>query len=155
MGKSEHVEDEAEPFVVTSPTPPDAAAGVALALGGVRAGSELPPEAAEFLREQTRLARLQSEHLHEQRVLQVRHLEHQEKHLRLRYFGDRLKIGLQLLGIVVGVAVVGFLGAMAWNAHQDHGVAIEAFSVPPDLAQKGLTGQVVASELLDRLSELE
>src|SRR6185437_7766083 len=41
------------------------------------------------------------------------------------------------------------------QAHADHGLAIEAFSVPPDLAQRGLTGQVVASEVLDRLAGLQ
>ncbi len=132
-----------------------AAAAVALALGRTGRDKDLNAKAAAYLEEQTRLARLQSEHLHEQRVLQVRHLEHQERHLRLRYFGDRLRIGLQLLGILSGLAVVSFLAALAWNAHEDHGVAIEAFSVPPDLAQRGLTGQVVASQVLDRLSELQ
>src|SRR5689334_25433394 len=34
------------------------------------------------------------------------------------------------------------------------GLVIESFSVPPDLAERGLTGQVVAGELLDRLTEL-
>jgi tetratricopeptide (TPR) repeat protein len=51
--------------------------------------------------------------------------------------------------------VVIAIGAMAWQAHLDHGVTIEAFSVPPDLAQRGLTGQVAASQLLDRLAELQ
>ena len=129
------------------------AAAPALALGG--RGDKLPPESAAYLKAQTELARLQMEHLHEQRTLQVEHLKQQERHLRLRYFGDRLRIGLQILGILAGLAVAAFLGAMAWNAHEDHGVAIEAFSVPPDLVQRGLTGQVVASQLLDRLAALQ
>jgi tetratricopeptide (TPR) repeat protein len=95
------------------------------------------------------------EHLHEQRSLQVRYLEHQEKHLKLRYFGDRLRIGLQLLTMLVGLAVVAVLGSMAWQAHEDHGVTIAAFTVPPDLAARGLTGQVMASKLLDRLSQMQ
>jgi tetratricopeptide (TPR) repeat protein len=127
------------------------AAALALALKGGKADERLD----EFLAEQTRFLRLQSEHLHEQRALQVRYLEHQEKHLKLRYFGDRLRIALQLLGVVAGLAVVAFLAAMAWNAHRDRGVSIAAFSVPPDLAQRGLTGQVVASQLLDRLAGLQ
>jgi tetratricopeptide (TPR) repeat protein len=145
--------NDSEPLVVP-PTEPSAAA-VALALGASRRGAKLPPEAAEFLLKQSRMLDLQMEHLHEQRALQVRHLEHQEKHLKLRYFGDRLRIALQLLGVLAGLAVVAFLGAMAWNAHEDHGVAIAAFSVPPDLAQRGLTGQVAASQLLDRLAALQ
>jgi tetratricopeptide (TPR) repeat protein len=145
--------NDTEPSVVP-PAEPNAAA-VALALGRVGKDKTLNAKAAEFLDEQTRFLRLQSEHLHEQRALQVEHLKHQEKHLRLRYFGDRLRIILQLLGVVAGLAVIVFIAALAWNAHDDHGVAIEAFSVPPDLAQRGLTGQVAASQLLDRLAQLQ
>ena len=133
---------------------PDATA-VALALGKVGRDKSFTAEAAGFLRDQRRMLSLQMEHLHEQRALQVEHLKQQEKHLRLRYFGDRLRIGLQLLGIVFGAAVAIALGAMAWNAHEDHGVSIEAFAVPPDLAQRGITGQVIASQLLDKLALLQ
>jgi tetratricopeptide (TPR) repeat protein len=148
-GAEAAVELEAQ---AASQVPEPAAAAVAMTLG---TGGKLAPESAAYLEAQTQLARLQMEHLHEQRSLQIDHLKQQEKHLRLRFFGDRLRIGLQILGIVAGMAVVGFLAAMAWNAHEDHGVAIEAFSVPPDLAQRGLTGQVVASQLLDRLADLQ
>ena len=97
-----------------------------------------------FLLEQTELTRRQMEHLHEQK-----------RHLRLRYFGDRLRIGLQLLGIVFGLAIAAALSAMVWQAHEDHGLVVEAFSVPPDLAQRGLTGQVLATRLLDRLAQMQ
>ena len=133
---------------------PDATA-MALALGKAGRDKSFAVEAAGFLRDQRRMLALQMEHLHEQRALQVEHLKQQEKHLRLRYFGDRLRIGLQLLGIFAGLAVVVFMSALAWNAHEDHGVAIEAFSAPPDLVQRGLTGQVIASQLLDRLASLQ
>jgi tetratricopeptide (TPR) repeat protein len=124
--------------------PSGAGAAIAMALGRLRPGAKLAPEAAAYLKEQTRLARLQAEHLKEQ-----------EKHQRLRYFGDRLRIGLQLLGIGFGLAIAVVIAAAAWNAHEDHGVAIDAFSVPPDLASRGLTGQVAASQLLDRLAEMQ
>ena len=145
--------NDPEPSV--SLTADTSGAAVALALGRIGKDKGLNADAAEFLRKQSLMLDVQMEHLHEQRALQVRHLEHQEKHLRLRYFGDRLRIGLQLLGIIAGLAVVAFLGALAWSAYEDHGVTIEAFSVPPDLAQRGLTGQVAANQLLDRLAELQ
>jgi tetratricopeptide (TPR) repeat protein len=136
----------------------DSPAAVAIALGraaGSLGAKEVDAEVVSFLRKQSRLIDLQTEHLHEQRELQVRYLGHQEKHLRLRYFGDRLRVGLQLLTILIGLAVVIILGSMAWQAHQDHGVVIEAFTVPPDLAARGLTGQVMASKVLDRLSQMQ
>ena len=149
---------EEEPSEAVAPTGAAASeaspAALALALAR-RRGGKTDARLDDFLEKQTRMLELQMEHLHEQRSLQVEHLKQQEKHLRLRYFGDRLRIGLQILGILAGVAIVAFLGAMAWNAHEDHGVAIEAFSVPPDLAQRGLTGQVVASQLLDKLASLQ
>jgi tetratricopeptide (TPR) repeat protein len=124
------------------------AAGVALALGRSRPGSKLPPEAAEFLTRQSRLVDLQMEHLHEQRELVL-------SRLRWGRFSDRVKAALQVMTALVGLAVVLVVGGMAWRAHEDHGVRIEAFSVPPELAQKGLTGQVVASQLLDKLAGLQ
>ena len=72
-----------------------------------------------------------------------------------KYFGDRLRIGLQLLAIAVGLALVIGAGALIWQAHESDGVVIEAFSAPPDLAAKGLTGQVLASQLQDRLNRLQ
>ena len=152
-GESEPIE-EAPPGAGTPVTPDTSSAALALALAKRRSG-RTDARLDDFLDKQTRMLELQMEHLHEQRALQVEHLKQQEKHLRLRYFADRLRIGLQLLGIVFGVAVAVALGAMAWNAHEDHGVSIEAFAVPPDLAQRGLTGQVVASQLLDKLAVLQ
>jgi tetratricopeptide (TPR) repeat protein len=127
--------------------PPSTEPAVALALSRPR-GARRDEKLDAYLEEQTRFLRLQSEHLHDQRA-------QQEKHFRLRYFGDRLRIGLQLLAIGFGMILAVVIAAAVWQAHQDHGVTIEAFSVPPELAQRGLTGQVVASQLLDRLSELQ
>ena len=58
---------------------------------------------------------------------------------------------LKALTGLAGLVVAGSLGAMAWSASQAKGLVIEAFSVPPDLAARGITGQVVASRLLDKL----
>jgi hypothetical protein len=120
------------------------AAAVATALGE----KNLSPEAADFLRKQSRLLDLQMEGLAEDRRLQHRHLA-------LRYFGDRLRIGLQLIAIAFGlITLIGF-GALVWQAHEDHGLIVEAFSVPPDLTQQGLTGQVVAARVLDKLQAMQ
>jgi tetratricopeptide (TPR) repeat protein len=124
------------------------AAGVAMALGKVRPGSKLPSEAAEFLKEQTDLIRIQKEHLHEQRQVIL-------SRLRLGRWKDRVTLGLQALTALVGLAIAAAVVILAWQAHEDHGVTIEAFTVPPDLAQRGLTGQVVASRLLGRLADLQ
>jgi len=128
--------------------PDTSAAAVAVALSGANVATGLPPEAAAFLKEQTDLVRLQKENLDADRALQHRHLA-------LRFFGDRLRIGLQLLAIAVGLFVVVGLGAMLWQAHEDHSLVVEAFSVPPDMAKDGLTGQVVAARVLDKLKAMQ
>ena len=123
-------------------------AAITLALGKTRPGAKLPPEAAAFLQRQSRLVDLQTAHLQEQRQLLL-------SRLRWGRFSDRAKAALQVMTAAVGLAVVIGVTAMAWEAHEDHGLVIEAFSVPPDLAKDGLTGQVVAARFLDRLQAMQ
>ena len=124
------------------------ATALGVALGRSARSSAVNEKTGAFLDEQTRLARLQIENLEGDRALQ-------HQHLALRFFGDRLRIGLQLLAIFVGVVVVAALGALVWQAHQDRGLVIEAFSVPPSMADDGLTGQVVAMRFLDKLKAMQ
>lgn len=124
-------------------------AAVSLALGRTSKGAKvLDAKAAAFLDEQTTLIRLQTEHLHEQRELQT-------SRLRWGRFSDRMKAGLQVMTAFIGLTVVAAIAVMAWQAHEDHGLTIAAFSVPPDQQARGLTGQVVAARVLDRLAELQ
>ena len=44
---------------------------------------------------------------------------------------------------------------MVWQAAHSQGLLVEPFSVPPDLAQRGLTGEVVATRVLDRLTAMQ
>jgi tetratricopeptide (TPR) repeat protein len=124
---------------------PGAGAGpvaVALALGG--ADRE---EANAFLRKQARLADLQAKELaHE---LELRHWS-----MLVRHLSGLLKLTLEVGLAVAAIALASFLGAALWNAAHADGLVIESFSVPPDLAERGLTGQVIAGELLDRLTEI-
>ena len=135
-----------EPETGLGPVSPSAAMAIGVRKG--RAGGKADAVFDSFLRDQQRLINLQTEHLHEQRELIL-------SRLRWGRFSDRLKALLQVLTVLVGVAFTGAVAVMAWQAHEDHGVSIAAFSVPPDFAQRGLTGQVIASEVLDRLSDLQ
>ena len=143
-------EHREEPEAATEQTLDQASpAAVALALGRTsKGGKALDADASAFLRKQTRLIDLQTEHLYEQRELQT-------SRLRWGRFSDRMKAMLQVMTAGVGLAVVAVIAVLAWQAHEDHGLTIAAFSVPPDLAGRGLTGQVVAARVLDRLSELQ
>src|SRR5665213_437255 len=114
-------------------------AAIALALASASRN-----KADRFLEEQIALIGLQKHHLHEQ-----------FKNLRLIIWEKRMGVFLRVATAVVGVAVAALLGAAVWDAAHDDGLVIEAFSVPPDLAARGLTGQVVAGELLGNLAELQ
>ena len=46
------------------------------------------------------------------------------------------------------------LGAAAWNAAQADGMVVDAFSVPPQSAQAGITGEVVADDLTARIGAI-
>jgi tetratricopeptide (TPR) repeat protein len=122
--------------------------GVALALGRVSKSKAVDAEAIAFLGEQRRLIGLQAEHLHEQRALQL-------EHLKVRRWKDRLSLALQALGIVAGVGVAAGLAWMVIGAANDHGLVVRPFQTPPDMAQQGVNGQVLAARVLDRLVELD
>jgi len=101
-----------------------------------------------FLEERIRALRHEVDKLIEQRPLLL-------AALRYQHVGDLMRIALQGMIAVVGLVVVFGLFAAMWSAAHDESLVIEAFSVPPDLAQRGLTGQVVASQLLDKLANLQ
>jgi tetratricopeptide (TPR) repeat protein len=117
---------------------------LAAALDEARANPDLSPPVRALFEAQARLVDDQRHHLAEQ--LRV---------VRLDKWSKRLKLLLQAISILIGAAVLAGLGALVWTAHAERGVRIEAFSVPPDLAARGITGKVVASKLLDDLADMQ
>ncbi|MEJ0028185.1 MAG: hypothetical protein WDN01_19325 [Rhizomicrobium sp.] len=101
-----------------------------------------------FLAEQTELTRLQIER------------EHKEERLRnwsqfVDYASAVLKLAFEFVVALIVIVIGAAVGAALWTAAHDKGLVIEAFSVPPDLADRGLTGEVVAGKVLDRLTALQ
>ena len=142
--RSEEPEIEVEDGV----GPINPAAAMALGLRKARAGAKADPKLDAFLDEQTRLVRLQTEHLHEQRELQL-------AHLRVRRWKDRMSLALSGLAVAAGAAVLVGLGVTAWQAHEDESLVVEPFATPPALAQLGLSGAALGAEMMDRLSAIE
>ncbi len=62
-----------------------------------------------------------------------------------------LRFAIGLVGLIIAVGLVWVL----LTARSDHGLVIEAFSVPPDLAQRGLTGETLAGNLSDRIADID
>ena len=117
----------------------------AVALG---AHGTLDPRAAAYLEKQGRLADLQSQSLIDQNAFEL-------SHLRWRRFGDQMSGALQMMLALIGLLIVIGLGTAIWYAANDNGLVVEAFSVPPELAAKGLTGEVIATKVLDRLAAFQ
>jgi tetratricopeptide (TPR) repeat protein len=85
---------------------------------------------------------------------QRHHLHEQFKQLRVALWEKRMGVFLRVATAVVGIAVATGLGAMVWDAAHSKGLMIEPFSVPADMAGRGLTGQVIASQMIDKLTEM-
>jgi len=116
---------------------------MALALNAANADPSIAADARIFLRKQAALIDDQRHHLHEQ-----------FKHLHLSVWEKRLGVLLRLATAVVGIALASGFALMVWDAAHSKGLIIEPFSVPPDLAQRGLTGEVVAGQLIDKLTTM-
>jgi tetratricopeptide (TPR) repeat protein len=131
------------------------AAAIALALDEARANSALTEDARILLREQADVLRLQKERLLREEGSFAEEQRLQLAHLRLRRFSDYSKMALEItFGLFLLVVVAGF-GVLVWNAAHANGLIIESFSVPPDLANRGLTGQALASQMLDKLIAMQ
>lgn len=85
----------------------------------------------------------------------TRLIDAQIKSERLDHGAKRTLIAVRLLIGLVGLIIGGALVWMVADARADHGLVIEALSVPPDLAQRGLTGEALAANLSDRLAEID
>ena len=118
-------------------------AAIAVALSG--ASRE---KADGFLDDQRRMLHLQMEEMREESPLKL-------SHLRIRRFGDYAKMALEISIGLLALALVAAISLLVWNAAHSDGLVIESFSVPPDMASRGLTGQVVASKTLDELTVLQ
>jgi tetratricopeptide (TPR) repeat protein len=142
-------EDVSESSAWQSATGADPAA-MTLALAGAsreRADAFLKKQEA-FIEDQRRLAGLQAKELaHE---LALRH-----RSLLVRHFSGLLKLTLEVSVALLALALVCGVGVTVWNAAHANGLIVESFKVPPDLAGRGLSGDVVASHFLDQLAAFE
>ena len=119
-----------------------------LAMDAARLDPALAAKAASYLERQAEFVSIQTEHLHEQRRVQL-------DNLKLRRTSERLRVAIQVLVALFGLPIVSGLGLMIWKATQDHALVVEPFSVPSDFVANGLSGQVVAQMVLDRLGDLQ
>jgi tetratricopeptide (TPR) repeat protein len=120
-------------------------AAEAIALG---AHHTLDPRAAVYLEKQARLTELQIADLEREDAL--RHWS-----LRIRHISDVMKLTFELSAAFVVLALVGLICVTLWKAAHDDSLVIQAFSVPPDMSARGLTGEAVAAQVQDRLAAMQ
>ena len=125
-----------------------AGAAIGIAISEAARDPALAEDARTLLRQQARLAQLQADDLSKDGALMRRSLH-------MRHASEIMKFAFELLIALVLLAIVAALGTAMWSAAHDNGLVIEAFSVPPDFAQRGLSGEVVASQLLDKLARMQ
>jgi tetratricopeptide (TPR) repeat protein len=87
--------------------------------------------------------------------LAAEYLAEQKRLVRWQVANERAAFALRVLTAAAGIAVAVALGAMAWTASRSAALVIDAFSVPPELAARGVTGQVVASQILDGMTGIQ
>jgi hypothetical protein len=137
MVEESELEDDA-------PESPGTESAVATGLSLAAASRE---KADAFLDAQTAIARLQKEHLHEQRALQI-------SHLKWRRFNDWMRSGGQAMFVVIGAVIVAAIATALWDASRANGLVVDSFTVPPDFEQRGMGGESVAGDVTDRLTAI-
>ncbi|HYE41906.1 MAG TPA: hypothetical protein VEA15_00805, partial [Caulobacteraceae bacterium] len=82
-------------------------------------------------------------------------LVNQNRLIKTQILSERAGLALKVLTGLAGMVVAVALGAVAWDAANTRSLVVEPFSVPADMAGRGMTGQVVATRLLDELNRLQ
>ena len=114
-----------------SPNPVD------IAMVAAVSGKPLPEVARRVLEEQADL-------IHAQR-----------DELRLKHVGDIVRAALWGLLAIAAFAVLIAIGSVVVRAARADALIVESFKVPPAMAQQGLTGDVVATEVLDKIAAFQ
>src|SRR5215469_7029709 len=125
-----------------------ASPAAALALSAAAHDPGVAEEARHYLRKQVELANYQIEDLRKED--KVRHWS-----LRVRHVSDLMKLAFEVAVAFIVLAIAFGIGAALWSAAHDDSLVIEAFSVPPDMATRGLTGQAVAAQFQDKLVAMQ
>ncbi|HWU54953.1 MAG TPA: hypothetical protein VN175_05580 [Rhizomicrobium sp.] len=119
-----------------------------LAMEEARNDPSLREDVAAFLRDQRSLIDVQKHHLQQQFGPQM----HQ---LYLGLWEKRLGVLLRIATAFIGVAVAAGAAWMIWNAAHSNDLVIDAFEVPQDIADRGLSGPVLAAKLSDKVAAMQ
>jgi tetratricopeptide (TPR) repeat protein len=116
---------------------PDTPDAVDIAMAAAVSGKPLPDVARRLLEEQSALIHAQCAELH------------------LRGIGERVRAALWAILAIAALAIVGLIALLVVHAARANALIVQSFQVPPALATQGLSGQVVATQVLDKLAEMQ
>jgi len=119
----------------------------AVAMDAAKYDPLLASKVGDYLDRQAKLVAIQTEHLHEQREVIL-------ANLTLKRWGERIKIGIQILFVIAVSAMAVGLLAMVRDAATSRSVVVEPFDAPPAFATQGLTGEVAARQLASRMDAI-
>jgi tetratricopeptide (TPR) repeat protein len=78
-----------------------------------------------------------------------------EKLIGWQIASERAGFALKVLTAVAGLLAAVAIGWLILDASRYQGLVVQAFSAPPDMAARGLTGEVIAGKLLDDLVRMQ
>lgn len=116
------------------PETPDA---IDIAMAAAVSGKPLPDVARRLLEEQSALIHAQC------------------AELRLRGIGERVRAALWAILALAALAIIGLIALLLVHAARANALIVQSFQVPPALATQGLSGQVVATQVLDKLADMQ
>ena len=116
---------------------PDTPNAVDIAMHAVASGKPLPDVARRLLEEQSELVHAQC------------------SEIRTRQVGERVRAALWAVLAIAAAAIVVLIGVMLVQAARTDALVVQSFRVPPGMQARGLTGEVVATQLLDKLAEMQ
>jgi tetratricopeptide (TPR) repeat protein len=143
---------------------PDPAGVVGLALGAAGHDPGVAVELRQYLHRQNEIAAKQGLVAERQAELLARriessgieqqHVEAQNQHLHMLHIHDRMRLVLDAGLAALGVTLLVGIAWLLYGAITDRSIVVNAFSVPPRLAEQGYDGATVASGFLDELARL-
>lgn len=116
---------------------PETSSAVDIAMATAASGRPLPDIARRLLEEQSDLIHAQT------------------AELKLRHVGNSVRAVLWGVLAILSLVVLVLIGALLVRAARSDSLVVESFRVPPAMAARGLSGEVVATQVLDQLATLQ
>jgi tetratricopeptide (TPR) repeat protein len=129
------------------------AAAVAANIAGSDAGVARKTEI--FLEKQAQLLETQNSHLKDEHELRLTNLRNRISEQAIRRQGMRVRVAAQYIFASLGVLLCVGLIAMVYGAFHSRNVIIDPFEIAPGLSAPAPSGKILATELLDRLTQLQ